>query len=117
VGTLTDMPALISWAGTEYRTGRHAIIHGLRCAVPDERSLGEGPDVQGAPPLGYLHELVRLSLLAFIDLPEEEIIAHNTLNKPKLTDWFDQLQTPSGASLIDQRPWLSSKVAEWLQSQ
>ena len=116
VGTLPDMPALISWAGTEYRTGRHAIIHGLLSPVPDERSLGEGADVQGAPPLGCLHELVRLSLLAFIDLPEEEIIAHNTLNKPKLTDWFDQLQTPSGASLTDQRPWLSSKAAEWLQS-
>jgi hypothetical protein len=117
VGHLPDMPALIRWVGTEYQTGRHALIHGLLSAVPDERSLGQGPDVQGAPPLGCLHELVRLSLLAFIDLPDEEIIAHNTLNKPKLTAWFEQLQPPSGASLTGQSPWLSAKVTEWLQSQ
>jgi hypothetical protein len=116
VGHLPDMPALIRWVGTEYQTSRQAIIQGLLRAVPDERSLGEGPDIQGAPPLGCLHELVRLSLLAFIDLPDEEIIAHNTLNKPKLTAWFEQLQPPSGASLTGQRPWLSAKVAEWLQS-
>ena len=117
VGDLPDMPALITWASTEYQTGRHAIIHGLLSAVPNEQPLGEGSDVQGAPPLGCLHELVRLSLLAFIDLPDEEIVAHNTLNKPRLTAWFDQLRTLSRVSLTGQRPWLSAKVAEWLRSQ
>ena len=117
VCNLPGLPALIGWAAKEYRTGRHAIIHGLLSAVPHEPSSGEEHDVQGAPPLGCLHELVRLSLLAFIDLPDEDIIAHSNLNKHGLTGWFSQLQTPSGASLTGQRPWLSSKVAEWLQSQ
>jgi hypothetical protein len=116
VGHLPDMRALIHWVETEYQTGRHALIHGLLSAVPDERSLGQKPDIQGAPPLGCLHELVRCSLLAFVDLPGEEINAHNTLNKRKLTVWFEQL-TPSRASLTGQRPWLSAQGMEWLQSQ
>ncbi|HMH08763.1 MAG TPA: hypothetical protein VK579_18955 [Terriglobales bacterium] len=94
-----DFPEdLVQWLSKEYRVGRNNIAHGVH-----EVSFRTGlSDVRGRA-FGRLHEIVRLCILGFMALRDEQLNALSTMTGTKLQKALDTLGPASGRFIEGQR--------------
>jgi hypothetical protein len=108
-----QFPADISaWLEHEYIHGRSKLIHG----VPDIHPSGKQPaqvsqqsdertDTTRTVAFGRLHELVRLSILGFLSLPDQTIKDHSSKSGTRLQDLIENLGPPGGEFVAGQTAW------------
>ena len=91
-----------AWLEKEYQARRNSLAHGVQDILPwSPRSL----DPEKVKAFGRLHELVRLSVIGFLSLPDELIQNHSTLKGSKLGHLFDALRPGNGDLIAGQRAW------------
>lgn len=110
-----QFPTEISeWLEHEYIHGRSKLIHG----VPDIHPSGKQPTQSGqrtggatdttrTVAFGRIHELVRLSILGFLCLPDQIIRDHSGKSGTHLQDLIEALAPAEGAFINTQTAWCS----------
>lgn len=99
------------WLELEYIHRRSTLIHG----IPDVLPSGMRPTQQGqgdvptgnarALAFGRLHELVRLSILGFLSLPDQAISEHSASNGTRLQGLIENLGPAQGEFIAQQAVW------------
>jgi len=94
-----DFPEdLEQWLSKEYRVGGNNIAHGVH-----EVSFGTTLQDGRGQTFGRLHEIVRLCILGFMALRDEQLSALSTMTGPKLQKALDSLEPASGRFIAGQR--------------
>jgi hypothetical protein len=91
-----------AWLEEEYQARRNSLAHGVQDILPWSPS---SLDPEKGKALGRLHELVRLSVIGFLSLPDELIQNHSMLNGSRLRDLLDTLSPVDGGLIAGQRAW------------
>lgn len=91
-----------AWLEEEYRARRNSLAHGVQDILPWSPSSLDPEKVKA---LGRLHELVCLSVIGFLSLPDKLIQNHSTLNGSRLRDLLDTLSPVAGGLIAGQRAW------------
>jgi hypothetical protein len=110
-----QFPAQISeWLEHEYIHGRSMLIHGIPDIRPsgtqptqDDRRTGGTTDTTRTVAFGRLHELVRLSILGFLCLPDQIIRDHSGKSGTHLQGLIEALAPAEGAFINTQTAWCS----------
>ena len=98
-----DFPVCLEdWVRDEYVNGRSTIAHGKYNA-----SFGSGISPDRLATFATLHEITRLTLLGFLSLDDSTLRRLSKETGTALRNSLDELSSPSGHYLEDQRPWLS----------
>jgi len=91
-----------SWLKDEYIHRRNNLMHGVQNILAWR---SEPLDREKVVAFGRLHELVRLSLLGFLSLPDNSIRQHSVLSGPPLRRFLDNLGPARGAFVDGQPTW------------
>ena len=91
-----------SWLQEEYIHRRNHLMHGVQNILAWR---SEPLDREKVVAFGRLHELVRLSLLGFLSLPDHSIRQHSVLSGPPLRRFLDNLGPARGAFVDGQPTW------------
>jgi hypothetical protein len=93
---------MADWIKDEYINGRHKIVHGIHDAT---FGVELRPMKYGA--FGRLHEITRVSLLAFLSLDDKKLDELSKSTGKCLQNKLENLGSASGAFIINQRIWAS----------
>jgi hypothetical protein len=93
---------IASWLEDEYIHRRNSLAHGIQDILAWRWRAVE-PEKHVA--FGRLHELVRLSVLGFLSLPDEVIQDHSSLTGPRLQGFLDGLGPVDGEFSRRQKAW------------
>lgn len=103
---------LAKWVEEEYIHARSKLIHGIQDMHPSgkqPRQQGQvsvgGVDPTRTLAFGRLHELVRLSTLGFLSLPDEVIKEHSRKTGTHLQDLVEKLGPAEGEFINTQTAW------------
>jgi hypothetical protein len=105
-------PEISEWLEHEYIQGRSKLMHGVPDIHPSGRQPAqggqrteEGTDTTRTVAFGRLHELVRLSVLGFLCLPDQIIKDHSGRTGTHLQNVIKNLGPAEGRFINGQRAW------------
>jgi hypothetical protein len=105
-----EFPVEVSeWLEHEYIHGRSKLIHGVPDLHPSGTQVGQQSegrtDTIRTVAFGRLHELVRLSILGFLSLPDQTIKDHSATNGTRLQGLIENLGRANGEFITQQAIW------------
>jgi hypothetical protein len=103
---------LSKWLEQEYIHARSQLIHGVQDIHPSGKQPGQqgqvsvrGLDPAKAVTFGRLHEVVRLSILGFLSLPDQMIKEHSCKSGTHLQNLLEDLKPAEGEFINKQTAW------------
>jgi hypothetical protein len=100
------------WLEHEYIHGRSKLIHGVPDVHPSGKQLtpanqkaGGSSDTPKTVAFGRLHELVRLSILGYLCLPNQMIRDHSGKNGTQLQNLIENITPAEGPFVREQTAW------------